>query len=107
MNYKDNKREQLISFLDKKAFDPILNHNEGEFADRYRPIFRDVKRSTENEKKRFHDNYSTAQEVKKNYLSDLNSQTAKKKNDELRKLGLPQLPQFHDEFLNLCNKLGI
>lgn len=107
MDQEENKREKLVSFLDQKAFDPILRRSEGEFADRYRHKFRDVYRSTENEKKRFHERYTTATEVKQNYLSDLNSRTAQKKNAELRELGLPQLPQFHDEFLELCKKLGI
>lgn len=107
MEHRDKKRDQLISFLDKHAFDPILDKNEGEFADRYRPLFRDVKRSTENEKKRFHEDYITAQDVKQNYLSDLNSTTARKKNKELEELGLPQLPRFKDEFLQLCKKLGV
>ncbi len=107
MDQDQKKREQLIAFLDQKAFDPILSRSEGEFADRYRHKFRDVYRSTENEKRRFHENYTTATEVKQNYLSDLNSRTAQKKNAELRELGLPQLPQFRNEFMDLCKKLGI
>lgn len=107
MDHGDKKREQLISFLDKKAFDPILSRSDLEYADRYRPLFRDVKRSTENEKRRFHENYSTAEDVKRNYLRDLNSRTAQKKNRELRELSLPQLPQFKEEFLELCRKLRV
>jgi hypothetical protein len=107
MDKHDAKWKQLVFFLDKKAFDPILNLNEGEFSDRYRHKFRDVQKSTENEKRRFHQEYDTAEDVKKNYLIDLNSKTAQKKNAELHELGLPQLPQFRDEFLELCKKLGV
>ena len=41
--------------------------------------------------------------------TELEAQIAElqKKNAELRELGLPQLPQFHDEFLDLCKRLGI
>jgi len=45
--------------------------------------------------------------VKNNYLSDLNSSTAKKKNAELEELGLPTLPQLKDEFTQLCDELDI
>ncbi len=68
---------------------------------------RDVVQSTENEKNRFHNDYRTAEDVKNNYSSDLNSQTAKKKNAELQALGLPTLPQFKDEFIRLCEALGV
>ena len=87
MDHGEKKREQLITFLDKKAFDPVLSRNDMEFADRYRPLFRDVKRSTENEKRRFHENCVTAEDVKRNYLSDLNSRTAYKENGDLENRG--------------------
>ena len=58
-------------------------------------------------KQRFHDKYRSAKEVKNNYLSDLSSQTAKKKNAELADLGLPRLPQLKDEFLELCEELEV
>jgi hypothetical protein len=46
-------------------------------------------------------------DVKQNYLSDLNSQTARKKNAELKELGLPRLPELKDEFLHLCEELEV
>ncbi len=108
MAQNDDKKEKLVSFLDQKAFDPILNTSEDKYSsDSDKTKFRDVKRSTESEKRRFHDHYQSAQEVKNNYLSDLNSETAKKKNAELRDLGLPRLPQFRDDFLDLCDRLGV
>ncbi|MDT0648114.1 hypothetical protein RM545_15575, partial [Zunongwangia sp. F260] len=63
-------------------------------------------RSTENEKERFR-NYNTPGNIRDNYLSDLSSQTAKKKNAELKDLNLPRLPDFKDQFLELCDKLGV
>ena len=104
----DKKRNQLLEFLDKNAFNPILRASRDNFkGEILQREFDNVKRSTESEKYRFHDQYQTAAEVKSNYLSDLNSKTAHKKNKELEDLGLPQLPQFRDEFINLCNRLGI
>lgn len=97
-----------MRFLDEKAFDPILSKSEDEFPEgSKRDKFKDVKRSTESEKQRFHHDHSTAKDVKNNYLSDLNSQTAEKKNRELEDLGLPRLTQFRDQFLDLCNRLGV
>lgn len=108
MSQHDTKREQLLDFLDRKAFDPIINISEDKFhSQAERSKFRDVKRSTQSEKSRFHDNYKTAQQVKENYLSDLNSRTAGKKNAELKELGLPRLPELREQFLDLCSKLGV
>ena len=104
----DKKRTQLLAFLDKKAFDPILSTSRDNFkSEILQREFDNVKKSTESEKHRFHDQYQTAAEIKSNYLSDLNSKTAHRKNKELQDLGLPQLPQFKDDFINLCNRLGI
>jgi hypothetical protein len=108
MNQNEKKREELLDFLDSRAFDPVLKTSPDRYNDEeLRSKFEDVRRSTESEKHRFHENYRTPSDVKNNYLSDLTSRTAKKKNAELEQLGLPQLPQLRDEFMDLCNKLGI
>jgi hypothetical protein len=102
------KREKLVRYLDRKAFNPILRSSEDDFKGRkLKEEFKNVKKSTESEKERFHNRYKTAKQVKDNYLGDLSSRTAKKKNAELKNLGLPQLPQFRDEFLKLCDKLKV
>ncbi len=101
------KKEKLVRFLDEKAFDPILRKSGDDFSGEEKKKFEDVKKSTESEKRRFHEEYKSAREVKDNYLSDLSSKTAKKKNAELEELGLPRLPEFKEEFLNLCNELGV
>lgn len=104
---EEKKRKNLIAFLDRNAFDPILSQSADRFSGHDREMFEDVRRSTESEKRRFHDNYLTAKDVRDNYLSDLNSRAAQKKNHELEELGLPRLPQFRDEFMDLCDKLGL
>ncbi|MFP4164337.1 MAG: hypothetical protein ACLFQB_10505 [Chitinispirillaceae bacterium] len=108
MAQTNEAREKLVSFLDRHVFDPIINTSEDRFSnEREKSKFRDVLKSTKSEKSRFHERYPTARDVKKNYLSDLNSRTAQKKNAELRELHLPQLPQFKEEFLDLCDRLGV
>ncbi len=103
----EEKRRRLLQFLDKKAFEPILRRSADDYPGEKKKRFEDVKRSTESERERFHRKYRSAAEVKENYLSDLNSKTAKKKNAELEDLGLPRLPEFREEFLDLCNELQV
>ena len=103
----EEKREELVEFLDEKAFDPILSRSASDYPEGHkREIFENVRRSTEKEKKRFHHDYPTARDVKRNYLSDLGSHVAKK-NSELEELGLPRMNQFRDEFMKLCDQLGV
>ncbi|ELR70656.1 hypothetical protein C900_03637 [Fulvivirga imtechensis AK7] len=104
----EEKRKKLIRFLDRKAFDPVLRKSENDFLNVHeREKFRRIKECTEREKQRFHNEFHTPVEVKQNYLSDLNSQAAKRVNRKLGDLNLPQLPEFKNEFLELCNKLRV
>lgn len=103
----DEKREKLLDFLDKKAFDPVLQASPDRFEGRERDMYKDVRRSTESEKKRFHDDYRTARDVRDNYMSDLTSETGKRKTHELEQLRLPALSHFRQEFQQLCNDLGV
>ncbi len=102
-----SKREELVRFLDRKVFDPVLRKREDDFSGGQKQKFQDVKRSTENEKNRFHHQYGSAEDVKNNYLSDLSSSAGKKKTSELEELGLPSLPQVKQEFIELCERLGV
>ncbi|HEY6978626.1 MAG TPA: hypothetical protein VH396_20150 [Chitinophagaceae bacterium] len=40
-------------------------------------------------------------------MSDVRFKAAEKVNKELKHLGLPTLPQFKDEFMELCKKLEV
>lgn len=104
---EEEKREQLLNFLDRNAFDPILSVEPEQFRGHDRETYDDVRKSTESEKRRFHESYRTARDVRDNYMSDLKSRTAWKINSELEDLGLPRLPQFRDEFMDLCQKLDV
>jgi hypothetical protein len=108
MAEQDPKIKELIEFLDRKIFDPIIYMSEENLkAEEKKNKFRDIQQSAQNEKNRFHTQYKTAEDIKKYYLSDLSSKIAKKKNAELEELGLPRLPEFHDDFMKLCEKLGV
>jgi hypothetical protein len=108
MAEEHNSRERLVEFLDRKVFDPILKASPDRYSspDEKRTL-EHVKRNTESEKKRFHDDYATAKDVIDNYLSDLSSRAGKRVDGDLEKLGLPKLPDFKEEFMKLSDELGV
>ncbi|HBR21345.1 MAG TPA: hypothetical protein DD713_02050 [Nitrospiraceae bacterium] len=107
MRPDDRKREELLKFLNQKVFDPILRALPEDYkSEDLKKKLNDVKRRTESEKHIFHE-FQTAEQVKKNYLADLDFRTARKTDYELGELKLPSLPQVKDEFLRLCEKLKV
>jgi hypothetical protein len=103
-----DKREKLLDFLDQKAFDPVLRASPSAYRTEHeRKMLEDVRQSTESEKRRFHDDYRSARDVRDNFMSDLHSQTGKRISQELDQLNLPSLPKLREEFLDLCNQLGV
>jgi hypothetical protein len=102
-----DKRKELLDFIDKNAFDPILKAKPNKLSEEDKGKLEDIQRKTANEKKQFHEEYKTAEEVKKNYLSDVRSKAAVKVNKELEHLDLPTLPELKDKFMELCKKLEV
>ncbi|HEX9199695.1 MAG TPA: hypothetical protein VF865_09060 [Acidobacteriaceae bacterium] len=93
-----SRKADLLSFLDKRVFHPILNAKENRYDTRQREDLQDLKRRTEAEKARFH-GYDSAERVVAMYKDDLSSETAKPVNARLKDLGLPRLADVKDEFL--------
>lgn len=107
MGPDDRKREELLKFLNQKVFDPILRALPEDYkSEDLKKKLNDVKRRTESEKHIFHE-LQTAEQVKKNYLADLDFRTARKTDYELDELKLPSLTKVKDEFLRLCEKLKV
>jgi len=96
-------KQELINFLNKRVFDPILNASPSDYSDADQKKLKDVQDRTRSEKDRFH-HYSSASEVIDNYKSDLHSSTAKRVNRELEQLKLPTLPSVKDEFLEVAGE---
>lgn len=94
-------KKLLTDFINKKAFNPILKARPEKFSDKELEEFEEVKRKTENEKKNF-EKYASTEEMKRNYLSNVRSKSAAKVNDQLKKLGLPTMPEHKYEFMDLC-----
>ena len=103
----DDKKKQLLDFIDKKAFDVVLNANLEKYDKGDRKKLEDIQRKTKNEKDQFHNDYKNAKEVKNGFLSDVRSDAAQKLDKELRHLHLPTLPQIKDDFMKLCDKIGV
>ena len=97
-----NKTE-LLNFLDKRVFHPILNAKEEKYGTRQREQLQDLKKRTEAEKARFH-GYDSAERIVAMYREDLSSEAAKPVNAMLKDLGLPRLVDVRDEFLRLAGE---
>jgi hypothetical protein len=103
----NDARKQLLDFINKKVFNPVLSADPEKYDEDDREKLKDIQLKTKNEQKQFENDFMTAEKVKKGYLSDVRSEAAKKLNAELKKLELPILPDFKDEFKDLCEKLGV
>lgn len=95
-------KTELLEFLDKRVFDPILNASEDK-AGAKRAELEDVKKRTESEKARFH-RYDSAERIVAMYKDDLSSAKAKPVNAHLQDLGLPRLVDVKEEFLRLAGE---
>ncbi len=101
-------KEELVEFLNKKAFDPVLRKKLDEYnSKREKEKLQDVKQATESTKEKYNKEYGTADEVVKRFKDDLNSSAAKKIHEELKQLGLPALPELKDDFSKLAERLGV
>jgi len=106
MKSEKDKRDELLNFIDKKAFNVILKTSPDKFKGKDKEDFDEILKKTKNEKKKFQ-GYKTAKEVKENFLSNTHSKPAQKLDKELEHLKLPTLPQIKDEFEELCKKLDV
>jgi hypothetical protein len=66
---KKDAKEELVKFIDKKAFDVIIKTSPDKFNGKDRESFENIQRKTENEKEKFH-HYKSAAEVKKNFSAE-------------------------------------
>lgn len=104
----DHKRQKLIGLLDQKVFDPILSTSQKDYvSEERRTLFQDLRRSIESEKRRYHEQYHSATEVKNGYLKDLRSADTEQQDTEAEDLELPKLSDVQDEFMRLCDELQV
>lgn len=96
-------KEELLRFLNRKVFDPVLSAKPDAYSEADRGKLDDVQKKTRSEKERFA-HYGSAQEIVENYKRDLHSAAAKRVNSELEKLKLPTLPSIKDKFLEAAGE---
>ncbi len=96
-------KAQLLDFLDKHIFHPILHASERDLGNKQREDLEDLKRRTQDEMGRFH-GYDSAEKLIQMYKDDLHSEAAKPINARLQDLGLPRLIDVRDEFLKLAGE---
>jgi predicted amidohydrolase YtcJ len=73
----DSKKEQLVRFLEQRAFRPVLNAKPSGRSEADRKRLEHVQRATKAEVARFH-KYGSAEEVVTNFHRDLDSAPAKR-----------------------------
>ena len=78
----NDARNELLNLIDKKAFDVIINTDSEKFKGKDKETFEGILKKTKNEKKKFHQDYQSADEVKENFLQNVHSEAAKKLNKE-------------------------
>jgi hypothetical protein len=101
-----DSRDELLRYLERKAFDPVLHAKaEGRSESEKRRLV-DVQKRTRAEVERYH-KYGSAQELVTNFKRDLSSEAAKKVHAELRSLGLPTIEDFREEFEQKARDLGV
>ena len=50
----DDKKKKLLDFIDKKAFDVVINADPGKYSKEDQKKLEDIQRKTKNEKDQFH-----------------------------------------------------
>jgi hypothetical protein len=99
-------RNELLEFLDRRAFEPVLRARPEHYPEPQRSKLEDVQRRTRTEIERFH-RYGSARDIVANVKRDLDSEPARKVHAELKELGLPTLDDIKDEFLKLAGDLRV
>src|SRR5260370_35047535 len=93
----DHKKDELVRFLEERAFKPVLNAKPKGRSEAEQKKLEHVQKATHAEIGRFR-NYGSAQEVVTNFRRDLDSQPAKRIHSALRSLGLPTINDVRDRF---------
>jgi predicted amidohydrolase YtcJ len=102
----DRKKDELVRFLEHRAFGPVLRAKPTGRSEADRKRLEHVQKATQAEIERFH-KYGSAEEVVTNFRRDLNSAPAKRVHAELRSLGLPTIQDIREEFDELVQRLGL
>ncbi len=100
-------RKELVDFLESRAFRPVLSRKPDDYgSDSDKRKLADVQRATRSEIDRYRNQYTSAEDVIRNYKDDLTSEPAKAVDRELNDLGLPTLRDIEPQFRKKVEELG-
>jgi transposase len=105
---ENHEREQLLGYLDREAFEPVLKASPDDYAsERQKEKLRDVQQLIRSTQQRYHKDYTSAGEVVHHFRRDLTSEATQQVHEDLHSLGLPALPDVKYGFNTLARKLGV
>ena len=102
----DHKKDELVRFLEERAFKPVLNARPEGRPEAEQKRLDHVQKATRAEIERFH-HYGSAKEVVLNFRRDLDSTPARRVHAELHSLGLPTIHDVRDEFERRAEALRV
>jgi hypothetical protein len=103
-----NHKADLLSFLDRRAFCPILESDPANYSEDDRAVLLDLQSRVRLARERYHSSeVGSAEDVCAQFLHDLMTAEQRNLGRTLERLRLPSLPDLKGEFLGLCERLGM
>ena|SRR5438132_1284423 len=103
-----SSREQLLRFLDDRVFQPALSAQPREYSSADdRTLLKSVQKRVHESKVRYLADYTTASDVKANFVQDLHSKPGQALASDMWILKLPRFEDVRSDFLALCATLGL
>ncbi len=96
-------KQELLDFLDKHIFLPILHASERDLSIKQLEDLKDLKHRTHEDMGRYH-GYDSADKIIEMYKGDISLESAKAINARLQDLSLPRMVDVRDEFLKLAGE---
>src|SRR5438067_467562 len=101
-------RQQLFQFLDARVFQPTLKAQPlGYTTADDRKLLKSVQKRVQDSRTRYLADYSTAGDIKANFLQDLNSKPGQALATDMWLLHLTRFEDIRADFLALCTQLGL
>jgi hypothetical protein len=100
-------RDELVAFLDRRAFEPILHLVPADLDFEEQRTLEHVKVEVLHTMRRYHDEGISAEAVRSRFMADLRAERERRGSPALAHLELPRLPEIEREFLHLCDQLGV
>jgi hypothetical protein len=99
-------RETLLNLLDQRVFLPTIHAIQ--FPDAHdRIVLQRVRRSVIETRRRYHEEYTSAESVKANFRSDLASLSGRNLATDMWLLKLPTFEDVKEEFFDICRSHGV